>query len=123
MSAAMVNVGLMRESRFRIRSVTAHAYACDTVVATRRSGDRPRKWRKVRGFRSPLIADDLDQHALAATAVELAIKNLLPGTEVEFARRNCDHAASGRPDEIKEAATRAAQEYLATLDDAAFVAA
>ena len=32
-------------------------------------------------------------------------------------------AASGRPDEIKEAATRAAQEYLATLDDAAFGAA
>ena len=84
MSAAIVNVGLMRESRFRIRSVTAHAYACDTVVATRRSGERPRKWRKARGFRSPLIADDLDQHALAATAVELAIKNLLPGTEVEL---------------------------------------
>jgi hypothetical protein len=94
MSAAMVNVGLMRESRFRIRSLTAHAYACDTVVATRRSGERPRRWRKARGFRSPLIADDLDQHALAATAVELAIKNLLPGTEVEFARRNCDHDLS-----------------------------
>jgi hypothetical protein len=40
---------------------------------------------------SPLFADDLDQYALAATAIELAIKNLLPGTEVEFARRNCDH--------------------------------
>jgi hypothetical protein len=42
-SAAIISVGLMRESRFRIRSVTAHAYACDMVVATRLSGERTRK--------------------------------------------------------------------------------
>jgi hypothetical protein len=30
---------------------------------------------------SLLFADDLDQYMLAATAVELAIKNLLPGTD------------------------------------------
>ena len=42
-------------------------------------------------FLSPLFADDLDQHALAAAAVELAVENPLPGTEVEFARRNRDH--------------------------------
>ena len=34
MSAAMINVGLMRESRFPIRNVTAHAYAYVSVVAT-----------------------------------------------------------------------------------------
>jgi hypothetical protein len=34
MSAAMINVGLMRESRFPIRNVTAHAYACVSAVAT-----------------------------------------------------------------------------------------
>src|SRR5258708_21286846 len=43
---------------------------------------------------SPLFADDLDQHPLAATAVELAIKNLPPGTEAEVARRNSDHDLS-----------------------------
>ena len=32
MSAAMINVGLMRESRFPIRNVTAHAYACVSAV-------------------------------------------------------------------------------------------
>src|SRR5271166_4565337 len=41
--------------------------------------------------RSPLFANDLDQYALAATSVELAIEDLLPGTEVEFARRNRHH--------------------------------
>lgn len=91
MSAAMISVRLMRESRFRIRSVTPHAYAYDPVVATRRSGEQPRKWRKARGFRSPLFADDLAQYAFAASAVELPIKYLLPETEVEFARRSCDH--------------------------------
>jgi hypothetical protein len=45
-------------------------------------------------FRSPLFADDLDQYALAAAAVELAIKDLLPRTEVKFARGNCDHDLS-----------------------------
>jgi hypothetical protein len=38
-----------------------------------------------------LFADDLDQHALAAPSVELAIKNLLPRTKVEFTRRDCDY--------------------------------
>ena len=33
MSAAMINVGLMRESRFPIRNATAHPYACVTDVA------------------------------------------------------------------------------------------
>ena len=42
-------------------------------------------------FLSPLFADDLDQHAFAATAVELAIKNLLPRAEVEPAVRDRDH--------------------------------
>jgi hypothetical protein len=41
--------------------------------------------------RSALFANDLDQHALAAPSVELAIKNLLPRTEVEFTRRDRDH--------------------------------
>jgi hypothetical protein len=41
--------------------------------------------------RSALFANDLDQHALAAPSVELAIKDLLPRTEVEFTRRDCDH--------------------------------
>ncbi len=30
-----------------------------------------------------LLADDFDQHALAAQAVEFAVKTLLPRTEVE----------------------------------------
>ena len=34
MSAAMINVGLMRESGFPIQNATVHAYACVTVVAT-----------------------------------------------------------------------------------------
>jgi hypothetical protein len=42
-------------------------------------------------WRSALFANDLDQHALAAPSVELAIKNLLPRTEVEFTRRDRDH--------------------------------
>jgi hypothetical protein len=50
MSAAMVNVGLMGESRFRIRYVTAPAYACDTVVATRRSGQRQRNGARRAGY-------------------------------------------------------------------------
>jgi hypothetical protein len=89
MSAAMVNVGFMRVSRFRFRKVTAHAYACNAAAATRRSEERQRNgaWRAI----SPLLADDLHQYALAATAVELTIKNLLPRTKVEFACRNCDH--------------------------------
>src|ERR1700677_3618865 len=37
MSAAMINVGLMRENRFPIRNATAHPYACVTSVATGRS--------------------------------------------------------------------------------------
>jgi hypothetical protein len=49
-----------------------------------------------RGFRSPLFANDLDQYALAATAVELAVKYLLPATEVEFARCNRDHGERNR---------------------------
>jgi transposase InsO family protein len=42
-------------------------------------------------WRSALFANDLEQHALAAPPVELAIKNLLPRTEVEFTRRDRDH--------------------------------
>ena len=41
-------------------------------------------------FLSPLFADDLDQHPLAAAAVELAVENLLPRAEVEFAFRDRD---------------------------------
>ena len=38
------------------------------------------------------LSNDLDQHSLRAVAVELAVENLLPGAEVEFAIRNChDH--------------------------------
>ena len=42
-------------------------------------------------WRSALFANDLDQNALAAPSVELAIKDLLPRAEVEFTRRNRDH--------------------------------
>jgi hypothetical protein len=42
-------------------------------------------------WRSALFANDLDQHALAAPSIELAIKNLLPRAEVEFTRRDRDH--------------------------------
>jgi len=42
-------------------------------------------------WRSALFANDLDQHALAAPSIELAIKNLLPRAEVEFTRRYRDH--------------------------------
>jgi hypothetical protein len=31
-----------------------------------------------------LLPDDLDQHALGASTVELAVEDLLPGAEVEF---------------------------------------
>jgi hypothetical protein len=37
MSAAMINIGLMRESRFSIRNATVSAYACLTGVAAGRS--------------------------------------------------------------------------------------
>ena len=40
--------------------------------------------------RSALFANDLDQYALAAPSVELAIKNLLSRTEVEFTCRDRD---------------------------------
>jgi hypothetical protein len=33
MSAAMINVGLMREGRFSIRNKTAHGYACGSGIA------------------------------------------------------------------------------------------
>src|ERR1700730_16367597 len=42
-------------------------------------------------WRSALFANDLDQDALTAPSVELAIKNLLPRTEVEFTCRDRDH--------------------------------
>jgi hypothetical protein len=42
-------------------------------------------------YLASLFANDLDQHALAAPSVELAIKNLLPRTEVEFTRRDRDY--------------------------------
>ncbi len=38
-----------------------------------------------------LFADDLDQHALPAVAVELGVVNLLPGAEVELAAGDRDH--------------------------------
>jgi hypothetical protein len=42
-------------------------------------------------WRSALFANDFDQDALATASVELAIKNLLPRTEVEFTRRDRGH--------------------------------
>jgi hypothetical protein len=58
MSAAMISVGLMRESRFPIRNATAHAYACVTGVATGapRNGSANGKAREF----LRLFADDLD---------------------------------------------------------------
>src|SRR6185295_13446461 len=38
-----------------------------------------------------LLTDDLDQHPLGAAAVELAVEDLLPGTEVEAAAGDGDH--------------------------------
>jgi hypothetical protein len=47
-------------------------------------------WRCISCLARALFANDLDQHSLAAPSVELAIKNLLPRTEVEFPRRDRD---------------------------------
>src|SRR5438034_10753148 len=33
-----------------------------------------------------LLADDLDKHAFLATAVELAVEDLLPGPEIQLSR-------------------------------------
>src|ERR1035441_4803713 len=41
--------------------------------------------------RSLLFPNDLDQSTFLAPAIELAIKNLLPRSEVELAVRNRDH--------------------------------
>src|SRR4051794_9182441 len=39
-----------------------------------------------------LLADDLHKHALLAPAVELVVKDVIPGAEVELALGNrCDH--------------------------------
>src|SRR5258706_10737023 len=38
-----------------------------------------------------LLTDDLHQHPLAPVAIELSIKDLLPGTEIEFALGNGHH--------------------------------
>ena len=38
-----------------------------------------------------LFSYDLDQHALAAAAIELAVENLLPRAEIELPFRNRDH--------------------------------
>jgi hypothetical protein len=43
------------------------------------------------GGRPRSIADDFDQNALAAKAVELAVKYLLPGAEIQFAAGDRDH--------------------------------
>jgi hypothetical protein len=73
------------------------AYAHDSFVAgASLCGGLPAKNRVVDAashavWRSALFANDLDQHALAAPSVELAIKNLFPRTEVEFTRRDRDH--------------------------------
>ena len=42
------------------------------------------------GRPSDLLADDLDQDALAAASVEFAVEDLLPGAEVEAAVRDGD---------------------------------
>src|SRR5579885_373066 len=60
------------------------------IVPTRdgvcaRHEDRPR------GGGRDSFADDLDQHPLAPPAVELAVENLFPGTEIELALRDGHH--------------------------------
>ena len=42
-------------------------------------------------FAGHLFADELDQNAFVAAAVELAVEDLLPGTEVQSAFRDRDH--------------------------------
>ena len=42
------------------------------------------------GAASGLLSDNLDQHAFTAIAVELAVEDLLPGTEVQPALGNSD---------------------------------
>src|SRR5262249_20928377 len=39
----------------------------------------------------PSVTDDFHQHPLAAPAVELAVENLLPGTEIELSFGDCHH--------------------------------
>ena len=36
-----------------------------------------------------LLTDNLHEHPLAAAPIELAVEDLLPGAEIEFAFRNC----------------------------------
>ena len=38
-----------------------------------------------------LLANNLDQHALAPIAVELSVENLFPGPEIQFAIRDRHH--------------------------------
>ena len=60
----MINVGLMRKTDL-IRNATAHAYACTLQVLQR--GALKTAAQMAKRAISPLFADDLDQHALAAT--------------------------------------------------------
>ena len=85
MSAAMVNVGLMWESRFRIRSVTRYAYACGAVVATRGPGEPAQT---AQSARVPFSTNRRrsDHHTLAATAVEISRQSPISKPRVESAR-------------------------------------
>src|SRR6516225_8817241 len=53
-----------------------------------RASSRPSAFRSRVSARYPLLSDDLDQHALPAFAVEFAIEDFLPRTEIELAFRN-----------------------------------
>src|SRR5262245_61714750 len=74
----------------------------ESVLGNTRSGARTRQPRKVTG-RAPItvtvrvlrsadssFADYFDKHPFLATTVKFAIEDLLPGTEVELAFRDCD---------------------------------
>ena len=64
-----------------------------------------------------LFTDDLDQHALAAAAIEFAVEDLFPGTEIELAAGdgNDDLAAlSARIDRTNELLQRMLAEVAKT---------
>src|SRR6516162_6403016 len=86
--------GITRSTWTSARSRSIRSYATRSNRAarsTRRSCGSPSTQRSAaRPLRAGSIPDHLDQHALLAAAVELAVEDLFPRAEVELSLRHRD---------------------------------
>lgn len=71
---------MARQLKKHVAKLFLPMQASGRLLATRHAHDR----------RTPLFADNLHENPLTTTSVELAIKNSLPRTEIEFSFRECD---------------------------------